>query len=81
MHLLLVTWWGDANGCCENKNHGGKMEIKKQNLGKLVLWGIIGLLLLVVIFATFFNDARSVSTLGANAGQAASAYSGMVGGC
>ena len=57
------------------------MEIKKQNLGKLVLWGIIGLLLLVVIFATFFNDAEGVSTLSANAGKAASAYSGMVGGC
>lgn len=51
---------------------------------KIVLWSIIGILLVAVIYTVFFNSGTSVttaSTLGPNAGQAASAYSGMVGGC
>lgn len=58
-----------------------EIKIKKQNLGKLVLWGVIGLLLLAVVYVTFFKGSVSTAQLGANAGQAASAYSGMVGGC
>lgn len=48
---------------------------------KAVLWGVIGLLLLAVVYVTFFKETGTATTLGANAGQAASAYSGMVGGC
>jgi hypothetical protein len=68
--------------CCENKNNGGKMKISGFEIEtkKAVLWGAIALLLLAVVYVTFFQRA-SVSTLGANTGSAASAYSGMVGGC
>ena len=68
--------------CCENKNHGDKMKILGLEIEtkKAVLWGAIALLLLAVVYVTFFQGA-SVSTLGANAGSTASAYSGMVGGC
>jgi len=60
-----------------NKMKGGKMEAQK-----IVLWAIIGLLLLVVIYTIFFQgSAGSASSLSPSAGQAASAYSGMVGGC
>lgn len=58
-----------------------EIEIKKQNLGKIALWGVIAILLIAVVYATFFRETGTATTLGANAGQAASAYSGMVGGC
>lgn len=48
---------------------------------KIALWIIIGILLLIVIYTVFFQDSSSTSFLGQNARQAASAYSGMVGGC
>ena len=48
---------------------------------KIVLWSIIGLLLLAVIYAVFLQGGNSATTLSPTAGQAASAYSGMVGGC
>ncbi|MEX2016930.1 MAG: hypothetical protein WD876_00455 [Candidatus Pacearchaeota archaeon] len=48
---------------------------------KIALWVIIGILLLVVIYTLFFQGGSSTSTLSPTAGQAASAYSGMVGGC
>jgi len=49
---------------------------------KIVLWAVIGILMLAVIYTVFFqNDVTGTSSLSANAGQAASAYSGMVGGC
>jgi len=56
------------------------MEIKKETI-KAVLWGAIAFLLLAVIYMTFFAGGSTASSLSANAGQAASAYSGMVGGC
>lgn len=55
------------------------MEIKINK--KTALWSVIGLLLVAVVYATFFRDVTTVNTLSASAGQAASAYSGMVGGC
>ena len=56
---------------------GGKMETQK-----VVLWVIIGVLLLAVIYTVFFQGGSTTSTsLSSTAGQAASAYSGMVGGC
>jgi len=58
-----------------------EIQIKKQNLGKIALWGVIGLLLIAVVYVTFFKEAGTATALGSNAGQAASAYSGMVGGC
>jgi len=49
---------------------------------KIVLWTIIGVLLLAVVYTVFFQgNTGSTSSLSSNAGQAASAYSGMVGGC
>lgn len=55
-----------------------KIEIKKE---KAILWGIIAVLLLAVVYATFLGDSATSATLSANAGESASAYSGMVGGC
>ena len=55
---------------------GIEMETKKA-----VLWVAIGLLALAVAYVTFFKDTASAVRLGANAGEAASRYSGMVGGC
>ncbi len=50
--------------------------------GKIVLWVIIGILLLAVVYTIFFQGGGgSTGALSSNAGQAASAYSGMVGGC
>ncbi|HKZ33709.1 MAG TPA: hypothetical protein VJ142_00525 [Candidatus Nanoarchaeia archaeon] len=49
---------------------------------KIVLWVIIGILLLAVVYTVFFQGGgSSTGSLSSNAGQAASAYSGMVGGC
>ena len=48
---------------------------------KIVLWVIIGILLLAVIYTVFFQGTTSASSLSPTAGQAAQAYSGMVGGC
>ncbi len=49
---------------------------------KIALWTIIGILLLAVIYIIFFQgSAGSATTLSPTAGKAASAYSGMVGGC
>ena len=49
---------------------------------KVVLWVIIGVLLLAVIYTVFFQGGSTTSTsLSSTAGQAASVYSGMVGGC
>ncbi len=56
----------------------GNMKIEAK---KAVLWGVIALLVLAVVYTTFFQGSISSANLGANAGQAASAYSGMVGGC
>jgi len=53
------------------------MEIQK-----IVLWAVIGILLLAVVYTVFFQGGgSSTGALSSNAGQAASAYSGMVGGC
>ena len=59
---------------------GGKKIMEKQ---KVVLWVIIGVLLLAVLYTIFFQGSvgSASSSLSSNAGQAASAYSGMVGGC
>ncbi len=64
--------------CCENKSHGGKMEIEKK---KIALWVLVGILVLALVYAVFLRDAGTAITLGSNTGSAASAYSGMVGGC
>lgn len=56
----------------------GNTEIETK---RAVLWGAIGLLLLAVVYVTFFQESGTATTLGANAGQAASRYTGMVGGC
>ena len=49
---------------------------------KVALWVIIGVLLLAVVYTVFFQGGSTTSTsLSSTAGQAASAYSGMVGGC
>jgi len=49
---------------------------------KIALWVAIGVLLVAVIYTVFFQgNTGSTSSLSANAGQAAQAYSGMVGGC
>jgi len=49
---------------------------------RIALWVVIGILLIAVTYTVFFNGgANSASTLSPSAGQAASAYSGMVGGC
>jgi len=57
-----------------------KTKIDKAKL-KTGLWIVIGILLVAVVYATFFRDTATATTLSANAGSAASAYSGMVGGC
>lgn len=70
--------------CCnETKTHGGKMKIGNTEIEtkKAVLWGVIGLLILAVVYVTFFQGSASGISLGSNAGSTASAYSGMVGGC
>ncbi len=56
------------------------MKINKDK-ARVALWVVIGVLLLAVVYVVFFKDASTASTLSANSGQAASAYSGMVGGC
>jgi hypothetical protein len=48
---------------------------------KVVLWAIIGVLLLAVVYTVFFSGGSSIESLSASSGQAAQAYSGMVGGC
>ena len=49
---------------------------------KVALWVIIGVLLLAVVYTVFFQGGSTTSTsLSSTAGQTASAYSGMVGGC
>jgi hypothetical protein len=48
---------------------------------KIALWVIIGILLIAVIYTVFFQGGSGASSLSPTAGQAASAYSGMVGGC
>lgn len=47
---------------------------------KAALWGVIAVLLLAVLYVTFFQGSASTTDL---AGQTASAsrYAGMVGGC
>ena len=70
--------------CCnENKNQGGKMKILgfEMETKKAVLWGVIALLFLAVVYVTFFQGSIYSIGLGTNTGSAASAYSGMVGGC
>jgi len=57
-----------------------KTKIDKAKL-KTGLWVLIGILLIAVVYATFFRDTSAAVSLGSNAGPAASAYSGMVGGC
>lgn len=79
----------EEKGCCkdlekhpekfsDNMKGGAKMETQK-----IVLWVIIGILLLAVIYTIFFQGSAgsASSSLSPTAGQAASAYSGMVGGC
>lgn len=56
-------------------------KFKDMDMKKVVLWGAIALLGIAVVYTTFFKGSASSVGLGANAGQAASAYSGMVGGC
>lgn len=56
-------------------------KLKNMDMKKALLWGAIALLGVAVIYTTFFKGSISSAGLGANAGQAASAYSGMVGGC
>ena len=57
--------------------------MKKQTVRRVVLWGVIGILLIAVVYVTFFNG--SVSSASADsvktAGQIAAQYSGMVGNC
>ncbi|MEX0933037.1 MAG: hypothetical protein WDZ77_03000 [Candidatus Pacearchaeota archaeon] len=48
---------------------------------KLLLWIFIGILLLALVYAVFLKDTAIVSSVGPGSTQAASAYSGMVGGC
>ena len=78
----------DEKKCCKDlEKHskessdnvkGGSMETQK-----IVLWAIIGILLLAVVYAVFFQGfaGSASSSLSPTAGQAAGAYSGMVGGC
>jgi hypothetical protein len=95
MGVLAGAWLEDVKmNCCgdddkkeeccnETKTHGGKMKIGNTEIEtkKAVLWGAIGLLLLMVVYTTFFKGSVDLGSLGSNAGSAASAYSGMVGGC
>jgi|SaaInlV_200m_DNA_2_1039689.scaffolds.fasta_scaffold00222_67 hypothetical protein len=55
---------------------------KQKDMRSIALWGAIGLLIVLVIYALFFRDASVVSNL-ASTGQAAqsAASGGMVGGC
>jgi len=64
--------------CCDNQNKnmkGGKMDYKKA-----ALWGVIGILLLAVVYVTFFQGSASTSDIAGQTAQA-SQYAGMVGGC
>ncbi len=47
----------------------------------MLLWIVIAVLFILVIYVLFFQGAATTTGLTANAGQAAQAYSGMVGGC
>ena len=55
----------------------------KKDIKNWILWGVIALLAIAVIYVVFFNGSAGSSTLsaGQTAGQAASSYGGMVGGC
>ncbi len=49
---------------------------------KIVLWVVIAILLVLVMYTVFFQGSTTnASSLSPSAGQAAQAYSGMVGGC
>jgi hypothetical protein len=55
-----------------------KMKIDKSTF----LWIVIAILFVLVIYVVFFQGSTSsAETLSPTAGQAAQAYSGMVGGC
>jgi hypothetical protein len=47
----------------------------------IVLWIVIGILVVLVIYVTFFNGSADNSTLSAGKTAGEVAYSGMVGGC
>lgn len=58
-----------------------EIKIKKSTLKKGILL-IVGLLSIAIVYAFFFKETGTATTLGANVGQAANAYSGVAaGGC
>ena len=63
----MVEWSVDA-----------KMKIDRNTF----LWIVIAILAVLVVYVVFFQGSTSTATqLSPTAGQAAQAYSGMVGGC
>jgi len=56
-----------------------KMKIDRSTF----LWIVIAILVVLVVYVVFFQPSASTTTntLSPTAGQAAQAYSGMVGGC
>lgn len=64
-------------------NNGGKINMDNR---QIALWSLIGILGILVLYVVFFQGsaATAQSTLSASqaaAQQAASGYGGMVGGC
>jgi flagellar basal body-associated protein FliL len=53
------------------------MKIDKNAL----LWIVIAILAVLVVYVVFFQGSTTSAQLSPTAGQAAQAYSGMVGGC
>ena len=76
--------------CCstspDKEMKGGRIsDVKKGNQmdKKIILWIIIAILVVAVIYITFFRGGSTGSVINAaqSAGQVASSGSGMVGGC
>lgn len=55
------------------------MEVKMDK--NIVLWIVIAILVVLVIYVTFFNSYTGNSTLSAGKTIGQVSYSGMVGGC
>lgn len=72
--------------CCSSHEHKhSKKESSESNTNwsTIALWGVIGILLVVVLFTVFGGSTHSaaVPATQSAAQSAASSYGGMVGGC